>query len=193
VEAEGGDPHVTRSSGAGARRAVSAVRLRKASMGAPPSESFRRNIHPVGKGCRARGLERSGRASARRGKRCEKRSAINLHLAATESPVGAQKEVVAKNLMFKIIQRAAADQAKISDIVFVLPNPGQSAVFSRTKRERHLAHIFFFGGAIPEACVAGAKDCAQYAVAGTGLASPARAQSISMAMRAGSFRECEGH
>ena len=69
-------------------------------------------------------------------------STINLHLAAAESPVGAQQEVVAKHLVFKIIRRAAADQAKISDIVFVLPYPGQSAVFSRTKRERHLALYF---------------------------------------------------
>jgi len=122
----------------------------------------------------------------------KERSAINLHLAATESPVGAQQEVVAKNLMFKIIQRAAADQAKISDIVFVLPNPGQSAVFSRTKRERHLAHVFFLGDAIAEACVAGAEDRSQHTVAGAGLVSPTRAQSISMAMRAGSLRECEG-
>src|SRR5438132_1068375 len=61
-------------------------------------------------------------------------SAINLHLAATESPVGAQQKVVAKHLVFKITQRAAADQTKIGDIVFVLPHPGQSAVFSHTKR-----------------------------------------------------------
>lgn len=118
----------------------------------------------------------------------KERSTIHLHLAATESPVGAQQEVIAKHLVFKIIQRAAADQAKISDIVFVLPHPGQSAVFSRTKRERHLAHVLFFGDAVPEARVARAKDRAQYAVAGAGLASPTRAQSISMAMRAGSFR-----
>lgn len=122
----------------------------------------------------------------------KERSAIDLHLAAAESPVGGQEEVEAEHPVFKIIQRAAADQAEIRHIVFVLPHPGQSAVFSRTKRERHLAHVLFLGGAIPEACVTGAKDGAQYTVAGAGLASPTRAQSISMAMRAGSFRECEG-
>ncbi len=122
----------------------------------------------------------------------KKRAAIDLHLAAAKPPISSQQEVEAKHPIFKIIQSAAADQTKISHIVFVFPHPGQSAVFSRTKRERHLAHIFLLGGAIPEACVAGAEDRAQYTVAGAGLASPTRAQSISMAMRAGSFRECEG-
>src|SRR6266478_2580 len=55
-------------------------------------------------------------------------SAIDLHLAATQAPVGAQQKVVAKYLVFKIIQRAAADQTKISDIIFVLSNPGHFAV-----------------------------------------------------------------
>jgi len=81
-------------------------------MGAPPSESFRRNIHPADTGYRARGLEDPAQLLLHAVNGVKERSAINLHLAAAESPVGAQQEVVAKHLVFKIIQRAAADQTK---------------------------------------------------------------------------------
>ena len=116
-------------------------------------------------------------------------SAIEIHLPATESPIGSQQEVITKHFVFKVIQGAAADQAEVGYIILVLSHPSQAAILARAEGESHLAHVFFFGHAITEARVARAENCAQDAVAGSGLTPSAGTQSISMAVRTRGFRQ----
>ena len=71
-----------------------------------------------------------------------------------------------ENPVFKLVQRPAADQAKIRHVLLILAPPGELGLPARDELQRGSAHMLLFGGAMPEPRVAGAEDRSQNAIAG---------------------------
>jgi hypothetical protein len=80
-----------------------------------------------------------------------------------------------ENLVFKIVESAAADQAKVGDVLLVLAAPTEAARGAGDELQGGPAHMLLFGGAMPEPGVTGAKYGPKHAIAGVAAgATPAR-------------------
>src|SRR5579859_944151 len=88
-------------------------------------------------------------------------SPLHIHLAAAEPPVRAQKEMVAEYIVFVTGERVAADVGKIADVVFVQADVSPSRFLAKARHQTDLTKKFFFGDAVPESRVTGAKDGAE--------------------------------
>src|ERR1017187_662810 len=95
----------------------------------------------------------------------------------------------AENIILHGAERVAADQAEIGDVLFHFAAVGDAVVLTVAELELHPAQVPVLVDAVSKARVAGAKYGPKDAIAGNLPVVTARAQSITMAMRAG--RLCE--
>jgi hypothetical protein len=123
----------------------------------------------------------------------EKSTPVNPELAAAQSPVGAQQEVVPEDPVFEIVQVPTADQAEISNVIFVPADVGEMGVSaSPVIFQADSAHVLLFGRAVAKTRVAGAENAPQDAIAGSVRVLSDNAQPFPLAKRAGVLGEHDG-
>jgi hypothetical protein len=91
--------------------------------------------------------------------------AVDTQFARAKLPIGAQKKVIAKQTMLRIVQNATRNQAKIGDIFLVFSSPCAGTVFPQVWLERNAAQVLLLRYAAQEAVIADAKDSPQHAIA----------------------------
>src|ERR1039457_7612260 len=97
----------------------------------------------------------------------------------------------AENIVLQGTERVAADQAEIGDVLFHFAAVGDAVVLAVAELELHPAQVPVPADTISKARVAGAKYSPKNAITGNLPFVTARAQSITMAMRAGRLRSEE--
>src|ERR1035441_7621281 len=95
----------------------------------------------------------------------------------------------AENIVLQGAERVAADQTEIGDVLFHFAAVGNAVVLSVAEFELHPAEVPVLADAVSKAPVAGAKYGSKDAITGNLPVVTARAQSITMAMRAGRLSE----
>jgi len=92
-------------------------------------------------------------------------AAIDIHAAAAQFPISAQKKMEFEEAVFFFGQSAPAHKAKIGHVLFVLQAPYRFAVAARISLERDTADVLLLRSTLLETPVAGAKNSAKDAVA----------------------------
>ena len=100
--------------------------------------------------------------------------------------------MVAENGVVELVQRAAAHEAEVGDVILVEARVGLLLVFTSAGHQADLAHEPLFRDAAPESRVAGAKYGSQYAVAGRRTLLQVGLLPHAFADRAGLFRQPDG-
>jgi hypothetical protein len=111
-------------------------------------------------------------------------AAIEVQLAATESPVRPQNKMKSKNPVLGIVQHSTADQAKVGHVVFPLPRIAPPAIAAPAELERNRAHVIRVNGELPKTIETGAKNRAIYAIARRFPSVMVEAHTKSLAIRA---------
>ena len=98
----------------------------------------------------------------------------------------------AEYVIFKSVQRTAADEAKVGQVLLVLTPIGHAIVLAVPEFEIDAAQMLFLGRQIAEATIASPKNSPEDAITRNLPIVTARAQSVTMAMRACGFgkRNC---
>ena len=98
----------------------------------------------------------------------------------------------AEYIIFETVQRAAADQTKVRQILLVLAAEGHAIVLAMAELEIYAAQMLFLSRQVAEASVTNAKDGSKNTVTRNFPIVASRAQSVTMAMRARRFckRDC---
>ncbi|MGB7720345.1 MAG: hypothetical protein WBL65_10630 [Bryobacteraceae bacterium] len=111
-------------------------------------------------------------------------AAIQLQLAATESPVRPQHKVKSEKPVFVIVQHATADEAKVGHVLFTLAGIGPPAITAAAEFQRDRAGVLPFHGELPKTVETRAKNRTKYAIARCFLSVTDKAHSKTLAMRA---------
>src|ERR1700722_15304262 len=93
----------------------------------------------------------------------------------------------AEYIIFEGVQRAPADQTKVRQVLLVLAPVGHAIVLAEAEFEVDAAQMLFLGRQIAEASIARAKNGPKDAVTRNFAIVAARAQSVTVAMRACGF------
>ena|ERR1700733_2617853 len=98
----------------------------------------------------------------------------------------------AEYIIFETVQRAAADQTKVRQILLVLAAEGHAIVLAVPELEIYAAQMLFLSRQIAEASIASPKNGPKNTITRNFPIGAARAQSVTMAMRACGFckRNC---
>jgi len=115
--------------------------------------------------------------------RVEEIAAVDVQAAAAQTPIGAEQEMKAEELVFFRCQRPAGDEREIGDVFFILAAPDPAAAASGAI-QRHLAQVLLFGCAMAKPGVARPEDRAQHAIACVRFASFQTAYARPKAVRA---------
>jgi hypothetical protein len=103
----------------------------------------------------------------------EEIASIHAETTAAQAPVSPEEEVKLENPVLGFIEGTPGDQAKIGDVLLVLPPPCLSSLATVREFKGDTAHVFLFLRTVPEARVAGAENPSQNTVTGVSLrASP---------------------
>ena len=100
--------------------------------------------------------------------------------------------MVAEYVIFERVQRAAANQTKVGQVFLVLAAVGHAIVLAVAEFEIYAAQMFFLGRQIAETSIASAKNGSKDAITRNFPIVAARAQSVTMAMRARGFCKRNG-
>jgi hypothetical protein len=111
-------------------------------------------------------------------------AAIQLQLAATESPVRPQHKVKSEKPVFVIVQHPAADEAKVGHVLFPLARIGPPAIAAAAEFQRDRSGVFPFQSELPKAVKTSAKNRTEYAIARRFLSVTDKAHTKTLAMRA---------
>jgi hypothetical protein len=92
-------------------------------------------------------------------------AAIQLQLAATESPVRPQEKVKSEKPVFVIVQHSTADKAEVGNVLFPLARIAPPSIAAAAELQGNRADAIRFSGELPKTVETGAKNRPKYAIA----------------------------